>query len=76
MVIQKTNNLQKEKYLYDSLQNEIANKTGFSKNKINLQISKRYDRKSKTIDYHEFIYEGKQYLLIKNTLKIIEKNNV
>lgn len=76
MVIQKTNNLQKEKYLYDSLQNEIANKTGFSKNKINLQISKRYDRKSKTIDYNEFIYEGKQYLLIKNTLKIIEKNNV
>ncbi len=76
MVIQKTNNLQKEKYLYDSLQNEIANKIGFSKNKINLQISKRYDRKSKTIDYNEFIYEGKQYLLIKNTLKIIEKNNV
>lgn len=58
-------------YLNEEFQKEISQKTGFDKNKIDLRISKRTN--SEKIDYHEFEYEGKIYILKKDKLKTKER---
>lgn len=57
-------------YLSEKVKEEISQKTGFDKNKIDLRMSKKTN--GEKIDYHEFEYKGKIYILKKDKLKIKE----
>ncbi len=62
----------KLKYLDNYLREIISTKTGFDKDKIKLIKSKKSKNSSVDLDYHNFKYQSKIYILNKDNLKCIK----
>ncbi len=60
------------KLIYNCFVETIANLTSFNKDDIEITLSKRSNINIPIVNYHEFIYMNKKYILNKTKLKCLD----